>query len=176
MPNLKLKPFIVTPPHLIPLVQKLCPHAFPLHTPIIPSTQRHLLFARSHAALTASGTASLELSVAKIPTVIAYTLHPIIGLAASLLAPLFIHTSHVGILNILAIHLHKQPPIPEFIQQQCSPKKLAHALKILIEEPSSQISQTQKLIPHLLKNQNQPATVAAQHILPLIPTTQKHTP
>jgi lipid-A-disaccharide synthase len=75
------------------------------------------LCARAHAALIASGTATLEAALIGLPHVICYVGdHPSATLARHL-----IRTPHIGLPNII----HGKRVVPEVLQEECEPGRLA---------------------------------------------------
>ena len=81
----------------------------------------------SDAAIVASGTATLETALLETPMLIIYKISPL----SYLLGRLFIHVSHIGLVNIIA----GKSVVPEFIQADAEPERLAKALlEILTDE------------------------------------------
>jgi len=83
-------------------------------------------YAASRAALACSGTVSVELALAGLPSAIAYK----IGAITAFLSRLLIKTRFVTLVNIMA----GRAVMPEFLQQDCVPEKLAAALVALIKD------------------------------------------
>lgn len=77
-------------------------------------------------ALAKSGTNTLEIAMAEKPMVVAYKVHP---LSAWLLRQLIM----VGYVNLINI-LHDAPVIPELLQEECTPEKLAKALEACLDD------------------------------------------
>ncbi len=94
-------------------------------------------FAASRAALACSGTVALELALARLPSVIAYKIN---GLTA-LLYRRFIRVAYVNLINIM----HNQQVVPEFLQENCVPKKLAQAVDVLLSDETARQEQIAKL-------------------------------
>ena len=84
-------------------------------------------FAAADAALAASGTVALELALSRTPSVIAYRLN---ALSAFLARPL-IRIRHVALPNIIA----GRTVMPELVQGDCRPDRLAAALERLLDDP-----------------------------------------
>jgi lipid-A-disaccharide synthase len=78
-------------------------------------------------AVAVSGTVGLELSYLGIPHIIAYKVHPLTYLALKIL----VKTKYAHLGNILL----DKPVVPEFLQLQCTPVKIAKALYELIHKP-----------------------------------------
>lgn len=85
--------------------------------------------AACNAALAASGTVSLELAMARVPMVIAYRIHPL----THLLVKRMIKVEYASLLNIIEVLEGRSPPIPEEIQYNCTPERLASNLARLLD-------------------------------------------
>src|SRR3546814_15876630 len=72
------------------------------------------------AALAASGTATLELGLAGVPTVLAYRVN---ALTAAIVRRL-LRTPYAGLVNILS----GREVMPEFLQENCRAERIAPAL------------------------------------------------
>jgi lipid-A-disaccharide synthase len=83
--------------------------------------------ARGGAGLIKSGTSSLEVALAGIPHVVGYRVNPI---TAEIVRAL-IKVPHVSLTNLLA----ERAVVPELLQQDCTPERLAAALLRPIAEP-----------------------------------------
>ena len=88
---------------------------------------RYNAFMASDVALSISGTAVLELAMAKVPTVVAYRVSPLTyGIAKH-----FVKIKNVTLPNIIA----GKTVVPEFIQDKCNAKNLSRAImKCLCDE------------------------------------------
>ena len=86
-------------------------------------------FRCARAALAASGTVTLELALAGVPTVAAYRLSTPEEIVARLIRLNANLTS-----NILANLVIGENVVPEFVQQQCTPNRLAEALMPLLSD------------------------------------------
>lgn len=94
-------------------------------------------FAAATAALACSGTVSVELAMARLPTVIAYKVSPL----TALLSRHFIKVKFVTLINIM----RERMIMPEFLQQHCVPEKLAAAVDELLRDPAARGRQTSEL-------------------------------
>jgi len=92
-------------------------------------------FAASDVALAASGTVSLELAMARTPSVIAYKVNPITAWFALRL----VRVEYVNLVNILLDRL----AIPEYLQNNCTPEQMASAVNILLDDEGAQQAQKQ---------------------------------
>ncbi|HEX9461942.1 MAG TPA: lipid-A-disaccharide synthase [Alphaproteobacteria bacterium] len=81
-------------------------------------------FAAAAAALTVSGTATMELAVAGVPMVVAYR----VGRLTEFLARRMIEVPHVAMPNLIL----GRAAVPELLQAECTPERLADALDGLI--------------------------------------------
>ena len=78
----------------------------------------------SDAALLASGTAALECMLAKCPMVVGYRMKPF----TFWLAKRLVKTDYVSLPNLLA----GRELVPELLQDECQPERLAAALEPLL--------------------------------------------
>ena len=79
---------------------------------------------RARAALVASGTATLELALAHVPMVVAYRVSALESLARFL-----IDVPSIVLANLIL----GENAIPEFVQEDCTPPRLAMALQPLVQ-------------------------------------------
>jgi lipid-A-disaccharide synthase len=86
-------------------------------------------FRSAHAALAASGTVTLELALAGVPTVAAYRLHTIEAIVARLIR-LQSRLPSVILANLVI----GENVIPELLQEDCTPEKLTEALVPLMSD------------------------------------------
>ncbi len=89
--------------------------------------------AAADAALTTSGTATLELAVAGVPMVVTYKVSPISGWFARRL----IRVPHVAMPNLIAQRLI----VPELLQENCTPERITAAVGHLLENPEARAEQ-----------------------------------
>ncbi|MBT6117047.1 MAG: lipid-A-disaccharide synthase [Rhodospirillaceae bacterium] len=94
-------------------------------TVTLDAAEKYDAFAASRAALAASGTVSLELTLAGVPMVVAYRLN---ALTALWLRPQ-LRVSYASLVNILL----DRPTVPEFLQDRCRAEEIAPALTELLE-------------------------------------------
>ena len=78
------------------------------------------VIAVSDIAVVASGTATLETALLETPMIIVYKISPL----SYALGRLFVHVAHIGLVNIIA----GKTIVPEFIQDDASPERLAEVL------------------------------------------------
>ncbi len=94
---------------------------------------RYDAFAAAKAALTKSGTATLELAMAGVPMAATYRVNPI----SAAIGRRVIKVPYVAMINLLA----NRELVPELLQQDCKPEKLAATLQTLLTEPEAAAAQ-----------------------------------
>lgn len=98
---------------------------------------KHRAFRTARAALTKSGTSSLELAISGIPMVAAYK----VPLVEELIARLLVKTGSVILANLVL----GENAVPEFLQRDCTPEALAAALVPLIGDTAERRRQVAAL-------------------------------
>jgi lipid-A-disaccharide synthase len=120
-------------------------------------------FAASAAALTKSGTSTLELALAGVPMLVTYRVNPV----SAALARRMLKVRSVSLLNLLA----GREVVPELLQQDCRPDRLAAALRGLLENGSAAAAQRAgfgAVLPMLSPGTGTPAAAAAAAVLGLL--------
>lgn len=157
----RVRPQVIIPavPHVRPLIEK---HAQTW------TVQPHLVegeedkfraFRLAHAALAASGTVTLELALAGTPMVVAYKVDAIAARLRFLL-----NVPSVVLANLVL----EENAFPEFLQEDCTPEKLADALeKLLRETPErrSQVAALGRIAHKMLIDGSSPSDAAAEIVL-----------
>ena len=105
---------------------------------VVEPDEKWAAFRRARAALAASGTVTLELALAGVPMVAAYRLHPIEAVIARLLR---IQSRLPSV--ILANLTIGDNVVPELLQEDCTPDKLAAALLPLLSDTAERRRQTE---------------------------------
>ncbi|QHC36216.1 lipid-A-disaccharide synthase [Komagataeibacter xylinus] len=90
---------------------------------------KHDAFAAASAALTKSGTSTLELTMANVPMAVTYRVNPLTAAIARRL----IRVPYVAMVNLLAGHRL----VPELLQERCTPELLAATVERLLADPAS---------------------------------------
>jgi len=90
-------------------------------------------FAASRAAITKSGTSTLQLALAGVPMVVCYRVNPL----TAFLARRLITVANVALVNLLA----DEPVVPELLQERCTPQNIADALDALIADEAARSAQ-----------------------------------
>ena len=119
-------------------------------------------FAAADAALTASGSAVLELAVAGVPMVVGYRANPL----TMALARRLVSVERISLFNLVA----NRPVVPEYIQDACRPDALAAAVeKILFDGAarSAQIEAAREVANRLGISGARPSQRAADVVLGL---------
>jgi lipid-A-disaccharide synthase len=126
-------------------------------------------FKAANAALAASGTVSLELALAKTPTVITYRLKKMTHFIASRL----IKAKYASIINML----HGRYVTPELLQDDCCPEKIIPLISDLLDQKQSNLDQHKDFESALkmlgLGDDRTPSMRAADCVLSLIQSSSK---
>jgi lipid-A-disaccharide synthase len=96
---------------------------------VVEPAEKWSAFRTARAALAASGTVTLELGLARVPTVAAYR----VTLAEEIIARLIRLRANLQSI-ILANLVIGENVVPEFVQQDCTPQRLADALVPLLTD------------------------------------------
>jgi lipid-A-disaccharide synthase len=122
--------------------------------------ERQDAFAAAEAGLIKSGTSSLEMAVAGIPHVVSYRVNPV---TAAIVRRL-IQVPHASLVNLLA----EREVVPERLQEDCTPEKLAAELVRLLREPEAAATQRAgfaEVLAKLRPPQGLPSRAAADAVL-----------
>lgn len=95
--------------------------------------EKYDAFAASDASLAASGTVSLELGLAGVPTIIAYRMAPI----SAYIARKFVKLDYVSIINLIL----KRDAMPELLLEDCTAEKLIPAVAGLLKSDRARADQ-----------------------------------
>ena len=124
---------------------------------------KHDAYAAAAAALTKSGTSTLELALAGVPMAVTYKVNPVTAMVARRL----LQVRHVAMVNLLAGRL----VVPELLQQDCTPERLAATVTTLIREPATAEAQRaafRDIAAALRPPQGLPSAAAAAAVLGLL--------
>ncbi|MBN9565547.1 MAG: lipid-A-disaccharide synthase [Alphaproteobacteria bacterium] len=128
---------------------------------VVTSTQEEKVgaFRSSQAALAASGTIALELALARVPMVIAYRINTL----TAWLVKRLIKIPFVCLVNILL----KKRSIPEILQENCKPGRLAEVVSYLLEDTTARQRQIDDLskIDELLASTGKMPSVCAADVI-----------
>lgn len=95
--------------------------------------EKYDAMAAAQAGLAASGTVALELALSRLPSVIAYRIHPL----THRLYRRLIRVKYANLVNIMLDRML----VPERLQDDCTPPRLAQAVTRLLEEPAARRDQ-----------------------------------
>lgn len=95
------------------------------------------LFAASDVAIAASGTVTLELALATCPTVVIYQTSAL----SAWIARRLVKISYASLVNLIA----GRPVLPELLQEDCTPAKIAVEVEALLEDPDEAAAQRQAM-------------------------------
>jgi lipid-A-disaccharide synthase len=118
-----------TLPHLASTVREIVAGWAPQPRIVVEPAAKWEAFRNARAALAASGTVTLELAVAGVPTVAAYRV-PLIEEMVARIAGLQARLTSVILANLVI----GENVVPEFLQRECTPERLAAALLPLLAD------------------------------------------
>ena len=126
---------------------------------IVGEDEKRAAFRIAHAALVKSGTATLELALAGVPMVAAYKG----GNVEAWVLRRAIRVSSVILANLVI----GENVVPEFLQEECTPDKLAPALHDILVDSSSRQRQIEAFgrLDTIMSTGNQPPSVRAADIV-----------
>ena len=126
--------------------------------------EKYDAMAASDAALAASGTVALELALARVPTVIAYRVAPL----THFIVRRMLSVSYGNLVNII----EGREIVPELIQGDCRPERLAQELERLLGPAGlAQVEASQPALRELGLGGERPSRRAAQAVLDIIGDT-----
>ncbi len=124
---------------------------------------KHDAYAAAAAALTKSGTSTLELALAGVPMAVTYRVNPI----SAAIARRLIRVPHVAMVNLLA----GRAAVPELLQRDCRPAKLAETVEHLLGDPAAALAQRtafSAVAERLRSPSGTPAQAAAREVLAVL--------
>ena len=125
--------------------------------------EKHDAYAAASAALTKSGTSTLELALAGVPMAVTYRVNPITAAIARRL----IRVKHVAMVNLLA----GREAVPELLQQDCTPGRLAETVERLLGDPAAALAQRvafREVMARLAAPAGTPSEAAAREVLAML--------
>ena len=128
---------------------------------------KHHILKKSIFAVSKSGTISLEICNAKIPSIILYKM----GVINFLIIRMLVKTKFANIINIAA----KEEIIPELLQSDCNAKNIFKKVSNFIENPEKvkiQIDNTQSILKKF-KTKSSSSELAAKSILRILEIKSK---
>ncbi len=154
---------------LVPTVSTVVDDVHAIAATGVPTTiidevhEKSAAMAACDAAIAASGTATLELACANVPTVVIYK----VALITGWLGRYLVNVKYASIVNILA----EREIMPEFLQEYCKPQKVAAALNELIEDKARRrdvIDAEIAVVDQLALGDQTPSEKAAEEVLRII--------
>ncbi len=134
---------------------------WPVQPIIVTALQdKHDAYAAAAAALTKSGTSTLELALAGVPMAVTYRVNPL----SAAMARRLIRVPHVAMVNLLA----GRTLVPELLQQDCNPRRLADTVLSLLHDPAIAAAQRAgfaEILATLRPGAERPSEAAAREIL-----------
>lgn len=150
-----------TVPGVAPMVRAALVDLPAFHVTVVEGdTEKYDAFAAADAALAASGTVSLELAMAGVPSVIAYRVQPLTAVVARKL----IKVPYVSIVNIL----QDRAVMPEYLQENCTAGKLTKDVAGLLASPEERNAKANDIADALAKlraGDMSPSAAAARVVL-----------
>ncbi len=122
--------------------------------------EKYDAFAAADASLAASGTVSLELALAGVPTIIAYRMAPI----SAYIARKFVKLDYVSTINLIL----KREAMPELLLEDCTVEKLTPAVSNLLKSEDARMEQKtafKDALTQLRAKNSKPSDAAAQVVL-----------
>lgn len=127
-------------------------------------SERFNAFAACDAAMTKSGTVTLELGLSRVPMVMAYKVS---ALTAFIIRRMPIAVQYASLINLLA----DREVVPELLQEECTPETLADKVGHLLGSPEARAAQQTGFdeILHALGDADPPPSArAAQVVLDIV--------
>jgi lipid-A-disaccharide synthase len=131
------------------------------------TADKHDAYAAASAALTKSGTSTLELALAGVPMAVTYRVNPLTAVMAARL----IRVKHVAMVNLLA----GRAVVPELLQRDCTPRRLAATLQRLLDGAEAAAAQRTafraviaSLAPPADTPDQRPSAAAAREVLAML--------
>jgi lipid-A-disaccharide synthase len=157
--GMAFEPVLPTMPHLQEAVAEGV-KAWPVQPRVVIGEQeKRAAFRIAHAALAKSGTVTLELALAGVPMVTAYRT----GAAEAWILRRAIKVNSVILANLVI----GENVVPEFLQEDCAPEKLAAALRDLLGDSDLRRKQVEAFakIDTIMSTGNAPPSVRAADIV-----------
>jgi lipid-A-disaccharide synthase len=140
--------------------------SWPIQPILVADTQdKHDAFAASDAALTKSGTSTLELALANVPMLVTYRINPI----SHQIVKRVVRVKHASIVNLLL----NRPVVPELLQYESRPDRLAAELHRLLTDQHAVAEQRQgfaEALTLLRPASGTPSEAAAEAVLSMLPS------
>jgi lipid-A-disaccharide synthase len=129
----QLRAIVPTVPNVAEMVRQATA-AWPIPTTVVEGDDdKYGAFAASRAGIAASGTVALELALAGVPHVVAYRVNPVTAFVVRRLVT-------VRFANLVNLVLDR-PVVPELIQDDCRPERLAESVGRLMLDDAARAAQ-----------------------------------
>ena len=153
------EPILPTMPHLAEAVREGVKGWKTTPQIVVGEAERRSAFRIAHAALAKSGTVTLELAIAGVPMVAAYRA----GRAEAFIVLRAIKVSTVILANLVV----GRNVVPEFVQDDCTPEKLAGSLRDVLVDTPMRKAQVDAFagIDAIMSTSRQPPSVRAAEIV-----------
>jgi len=132
---------------------------------------KHDAYAAAGAALTKSGTSTLELALAGVPMAVTYRVNPL----TAAMARRMIHVPYVAMVNLLA----GRAVVPELLQQDCTAETLGRTALTLLRDPAAANAQRDAfrgVLDSLRPPEGIPSEAAAREVLHVMDQPGRHRP
>ncbi len=130
---------------------------------------KHDAYAAAGAALTKSGTSTLELALAGVPMAVAYRLNAL----TAFMARRMIRVPHVAMVNLLA----GRALVPELLQEDCTAETLSRTALALLQDPAQAGAQRggfRAIMDSLRPPDGLPSEAAAREVLDVLDQAGRH--
>jgi len=124
---------------------------------------KHDAYAAAGAALTKSGTSTLELALAGVPMAVTYRVNPM----TAAMARRMIRVPHVAMVNLLA----GRAVVPELLQQDCTAETLSRVTLHLLQDATAAAAQRDAfhaVLDNLRPPEGTPSEAAAREVLQVV--------
>jgi len=124
---------------------------------------KHDAYAAAGAALTKSGTSTLELALAGVPMAVTYRVNPM----TAAMARRMIRVPHVAMVNLLA----GRAVVPELLQQDCTAETLGRVTLHLLQDAPAAAAQREAfyaVLDSLRPPEGTPSEAAAREVLQVV--------
>jgi len=132
---------------------------------------KHDAYAAAGAALTKSGTSTLELALAGVPMAVTYRVNPL----TAAMARRMIRVPYVAMVNLLA----GRAVVPELLQQDCTAETLGRTALTLLRDPAAANAQRDAfrgVLDSLRPPEGTPSEAAAREVLHVMDQPGRHRP
>jgi len=136
---------------------------WPIEVMIVGTAEKYDAFAAGDVAIAASGTVALELAMAGLAAVVAYRINPL----TNALVRRIVKVQHVHLINLVL----GREAVPEFIQDRCTPERIAAAAAQLLDDAearAAQIAACRQALVSLGLGTLTPSLKAADQVLAMI--------